>query len=150
MEKKKGNENKIILRDFHCTMDRMDRDDGNKTQIIYKFHSNYILSKLIVDNMLEECRRENLDSSDFTHYDTSSGTRSRIDRVYADIKFASNTKINHLMVYFTEHYNSICINRNRKLKFKAEIIYGKLKLKLENVHGALIIFFYGSVSFSYF
>ena len=131
-------------------MDRMDRDDGNKTQIIYKFHSNYVLSKLIVDNRLEEWRRENPDSSEFTHYDTSSGTRSRIDRVYADIKFASNTKINHIMVYFTEHYNSICINRNQKLKFKVENIYGKLELKLENVHGTLIIFFYGSTSFRFF
>ena len=32
----KGNENKIILGDFHCTMDKMDRDGGNKTQRIYR------------------------------------------------------------------------------------------------------------------
>ena len=27
-----GNENKIILGDFNITMDKMDRDGGNKTQ----------------------------------------------------------------------------------------------------------------------
>ena len=27
-----GNESKIILEDFNCIMDKMDRDDGNKTQ----------------------------------------------------------------------------------------------------------------------
>ena len=32
----KGKENKIILGDFHCTMDKMDRDGGNKTQRIYR------------------------------------------------------------------------------------------------------------------
>ena len=32
----KGHENKIILGDFHCTMDKMDRDGGNKTQRIYR------------------------------------------------------------------------------------------------------------------
>ena len=26
-----GNENKIIFGDFNCTMDKMDRDGGNKT-----------------------------------------------------------------------------------------------------------------------
>ena len=35
------------------------------------------------------------------------GTRSTIDRVYTDIKMASNTKINHIMVSFTDHYNII-------------------------------------------
>ena len=32
-------------------------------------------------------------------------------RVYADIKTASNTKIDHIMVSFTDHYNSISIDR---------------------------------------
>ena len=31
--KNEGNENKIILGDFNCTMDQMERDDGNKTRI---------------------------------------------------------------------------------------------------------------------
>ena len=44
-------------------------------------------------------------------YDRSSGTRSRIDRVYTDIKIASNTKINHIMVSLTDHYNTIFIDR---------------------------------------
>ena len=41
----------------------------------------------------------------------SSGTRSRIDRIYTDIKIARNTKINHIVVSFTDHYNAICIGR---------------------------------------
>ena len=39
-------------------------------------------------------RRENPDSSELTRYDRSSGTRSRMDRVYTDTKIAINTKIN--------------------------------------------------------
>ena len=41
--------------------------------------------------------------------------RSRINRVYTDIytdiKIANNTKINHIMVPFTDHYNIISIDR---------------------------------------
>ena len=32
--KNKENENKIIFEDFNCTMDKMDRDSENKTQIL--------------------------------------------------------------------------------------------------------------------
>ena len=39
-----GNENKIILGDFNCTMFKMERDDGNKTQTLYCCF-NYALSK---------------------------------------------------------------------------------------------------------
>ena len=57
---KKGNDNKIILGDLNCTMDKVDRDGKNKTQITYRCCSNYALSKLIVDNGLEDLlRREN-------------------------------------------------------------------------------------------
>ena len=74
--------------------------------------SNYFLSKLIVDNRLEDlCRRKNLDSLDFTNYDRSSGTRCKIDRVYTDTKIANNTNINHMMVSFTDHYNAIYLDR---------------------------------------
>ena len=101
--KNERNENKIILGDFNCTMDKMERDGKNKT--LYKCHFNYALSKLIVDNGLENLRRrENPDSSEFTRYNRSSGTKSTRDRVYTDIKMASNTKINHIMVSFTDHY----------------------------------------------
>ena len=125
--KNEGNENKIILGDFNYTMDKMERDGRNKT--FYKCHFNYALSKLIVDNDLEDLwRRENPDFSEFTWHNKSSGTRSTIDRVYTDIKMASNTKINHIMVSFTDHYNAIFINR------------------LEKIHGALIILFYVSLS----
>ena len=72
--KNKGNENKIILEDFNCTMDKINRDGENKTQRLYKCCSSYALSKLIVDNGLEDLwRRENPDSPEFTCYDKSFG-----------------------------------------------------------------------------
>ena len=70
------------------------------------------MAKLIVDNELDDLwRRENPDFSEFTRYDRSSGTRYRVDRIYTDIKAASNTKINHIVVSFTDHYNAIFIDR---------------------------------------
>ena len=81
-----GNENKIILGEFNNTIDAVDRNGGNKTQRLYKYCSSYTLSKLTVDNGLEDLsKRENPDSSESTHYDRCSGTRSRRDRVYTDI-----------------------------------------------------------------
>ena len=50
--KNKGNENKIILGDLNCTMDKRQRDGTNKT--CYRFCFNYALSKLIVDNRLDD------------------------------------------------------------------------------------------------
>ena len=70
--KDKGKEDKIILWDFNCTMDKMDRDVENKTQRLYWCCSSYALSKLIKDNELEDLwRRENPDSPEFTCYDRS-------------------------------------------------------------------------------
>ena len=70
--KNEGNENKIILGGLNCTMDKIDRDGENKTQRLYRCCSNYALSKLIVDNGLEDLwRRENPDSPEFTCYDRS-------------------------------------------------------------------------------
>ena len=34
--KNEGNKNKIILGDFRCTMDKMERDGENKTQRLYR------------------------------------------------------------------------------------------------------------------
>ena len=80
-----GNENKIILGDFNCTLSQIDRDERNMTQKRYRCHSNFTLSKLILDHGLEDLwRRENPDTSEFTRYDRASGTRSRIDRVYTN------------------------------------------------------------------
>ena len=56
-----GNENKIVIGDFSCTLEKMDRGEGNKTQKRYGCHSNFALSKFIMDNGLEDLwRRENL------------------------------------------------------------------------------------------
>ena len=47
----------MILRDFNFTIDKMDRNGGNKTEGFYRCHSNYALSKLIVDNGLKNLWR---------------------------------------------------------------------------------------------
>ena len=71
--KNEGNENKIMLGVLNCTMDKIDRVGENKTQRLYRCCSNYALSKLIVDNGLEDLlRRENSDSPEFICYDRSS------------------------------------------------------------------------------
>ena len=49
-----GNGIKIMLGDLNCTMDKIDGDGENKTQRLYRCCSNYGLSKIIVDNGLEE------------------------------------------------------------------------------------------------
>ena len=86
----------------------MDRECGNKTQRLHIFGFNYTLSKFIVDNGLEGLqRKENPDSSEFTHYDRCCGPRSMIRSFSTNIKFASNAKINHIMVLFTGHCNDI-------------------------------------------
>ena len=84
-----------------------------------------------MDNGLEDLwRRENQDSSEFTHkhHDRSSGTRSKIDRIYTDTKIANNAKIIHIMVSFTDQCNDISLHR----------------LKLGKINGTLIILFYVS------
>ena len=52
-----GNENKILLGDFNCTLDKMDRYEGNKTRKLYRCHSTFALSKIVVDNGLEDPER---------------------------------------------------------------------------------------------
>ena len=77
----------------------MGRHAGDKPQRLCRCGSNYALSKLIVDNGLEDLwRMRNPDSSEFTRYNRSSGTISVIDKIYTDIKIANKTKINHIMV----------------------------------------------------
>ena len=72
-----------------------------------------------------------------------------IGRVYVDMKIASNIKINHIMVSFTDHYNAISIDKKLKTKIKIRKNSWKTKtkkLKLEKIHDTLIIRFYGSPS----
>ena len=60
--KNEGNENKIMLKVLNCTIGKIDRAGENKIQRLYRCCSNYTLSKLIVDNGLEDLwRRENSD-----------------------------------------------------------------------------------------
>ena len=70
--KSERNENKIIFEDLNCTMDKIDRNGENRAQRLYRCCFNYALSKLIVDNTLEDLwRMENPDSCEFTGYDRS-------------------------------------------------------------------------------
>ena len=72
---------------------------------LYRCCFNYALSKLIVDNGLKDLWKSK------NRYNRYSGTRSKIDRVYNYVKIASNTKMNHIMISFTDHYNAIFIDR---------------------------------------
>ena len=51
------NENKIMLGDLNCTMDKIGRDDKNKTQRPYRCCCSCVVSKLIVNNGLEDLWR---------------------------------------------------------------------------------------------
>ena len=84
-------------------VDKIDRNDENKKQKLYRCHSKFNLSKLIVDNGLEDLwRRENPDISFTTDLAQIFWPIfwSRIDRVYPDIKIANKTKINHKMIFY--------------------------------------------------
>ena len=102
--KNEVNENKLMLGDFNCRVDKKERNGSNKT--LYKFHFSYALSKLIVDKEIL-WRRKNSDSSELACYNRSSGGRSTIGRVYTDIKMSINIKINHIMVSLTGYDNAI-------------------------------------------
>ena len=106
--KNEGNESKITLGDFNCSIDKMGRYGGNKTQRLYRCCSNYAV---IVDNGLS------IYGEGRTQIPLSSSTlksplaRIQIDMVSADTKIANNNKSNHIMVSFTDHYNAISIGR---------------------------------------
>ena len=66
------NGNKIILGDFNCTMDNMNRFGGKETQRLSICYSNYGLLKPIVDNGLEYLwRRESPDFLELKRYEWS-------------------------------------------------------------------------------
>ena len=49
--------------------------------------------------------------------------------VYADIKITNNTKMNHTMVSFSDHYNSIFIDgvpyKHKNWQFHGKFLYPK-------------------------
>ena len=65
--KNEGNEDKVMLGDLNCTMDKIDRHGEKKTktkqkktQRLYRCCSSYALSKLIIGHGLKDLwRREN-------------------------------------------------------------------------------------------
>ena len=91
-------------------MYNMDKD-GKGTEKLYRCRSKFALSKLIMDNGLEDLwRRENPDASEFTSYNRSSDTRSRLYAIHAGY-ITNNTNIRHKMISFYDHYNAIIIDR---------------------------------------
>ena len=61
-----------MLGDLNCTIDKIDRNGENKTQRLYRGCSSYAVSKVIMDNKLEDLwRRENPHSPEFTCHDRS-------------------------------------------------------------------------------
>ena len=58
--KNEGNENKTILGDFNCTVDKRDKDGWDQPQRLFNCSSNNSLSRLIVYNGLEHPWRRNL------------------------------------------------------------------------------------------
>ena len=103
---------KTMLGNLNCTMDKIDRDGENKTQRLYRCCSSYALWKLIGLRIYGEGRTQIPLCSPATI-----GPLPRIqDRqglywYLTDIKIANNTKINHIMVSFTDYYNVISIDR---------------------------------------
>ena len=88
-------------------MNKMGRYSGSKTQRLYRCCSNYAL---IVDNGLRIYGESRTQISLISAAIRSPLARIRRDRVYADINIAKNTKSNHVMVSFTEHYSAISID----------------------------------------
>ena len=127
--KNKGNQNKIILGDFNWR-NKMERDGGNKTEFIDAVsimpcqNSSWIMDSRIYGEGITQISL------------SSPAIIDRIDRFYTDVKIASNTKNNHIMVSFTDHYNAIFIDR----------LPSQIKIGKEKIHGTLIILFYVSLS----
>ena len=125
-------------------MDKMESGVRNKTPNRCCF--DYALSKLIVDNGLEDLRKkEDPDSSEFTRYNRNSCTKSRIGRVYTDVKTEINTKIIHIMVSFTDHYNATFIYKfpsNTKIGKDSWYFNNSLLCKLNSPLLQRLFFFY--------
>ena len=109
-------------------MVKIDRVGENKTQRLYRCCSNYALSKLIMDNGLEDLwRRENPDFPKFICFQRSFAKdqyRSSIlifgkgpmeadelGEIWILPSPSIMSRINHIMVSFTNHYNAISTDR---------------------------------------
>ena len=83
----------------------------------------------IMDSRIYRERRTNISLGSPTTIELLFGTRSRIERVYTDIKIASDTKINHIIVSFTDQIMLFLVTDCLQ------------KLNLEKVKCTLIILF---------
>ena len=89
-------------------MVRMDRYGGNETQRLCGCCPNYAL---ILDNGLDFLwRRENPDFSEFNRYDRPfCNDPGQTESILIE-KNANNTKSNHIISSFADHYNAISID----------------------------------------
>ena len=90
----------------------------------------------IMDSRIYRERRTNISLGSPTTIELLFGTRSRIERVYTDIKIASDTKINHIIVSFTDQIMLFLVTDCLQ------------KLNLEKVKCTLIILFRCKPGFS--
>ena len=93
-------------------MDKMDRDGENKKFICAVPVMPYQNSSWIMGLRIYGEGRNQIPLSSLA----TIGLLARIqDRqgLYknTDMKIANNTKVNHIMISFTDHYNAICIDR---------------------------------------
>ena len=108
-----------MLGDFNCTIDKMERDGRNKT--LYRCRCKYSLSNLIA---ITDWRifGEGRIQIPLTSSTTIDLLAQDLDRVYTDMKIASNTKIPIILMRFL-------------------LTDSPQKLKLEKIHGTLILFY---------
>ena len=94
----------------------MDRGVGNKTQKLHRCYSTFSPEKFVENNRLDNLQgKENSVSSEFTHYDRFSCTRSRIDRVTTDRKITHKTKTSHItnILFRLLQYNMYCYSSHK-------------------------------------
>ena len=117
-------------RDFHSTLAKMDTPVGNKTQKLHRCYSTFSPEKFVENNRLDNLQgKENSVSSEFTHYDRFSCTRSRIDRVTTDRKLLTKLK----QVTLPYSFQTITI--------QYVLLQFPQKSKLAKIYGILIIHF---------
>ena len=108
----------------------MDRGVGNKTQKLHRCYSTFSPEKFVENNRLDNLQgKENSVSSEFTHYDRFSCTRSRIDRVTTDRKLLTKLK----QVTLPYSFQTITI--------QYVLLQFPQKSKLAKIYGILIIHF---------
>ena len=123
--KNEGNENKLIFGDFNCAIDKIDRDGGNKARRLYidvpqlysvKTHCGKWARKFMEKEEARLLLVHPIRSFIWHNMQNRQG-------LYG-YKNCWHTRINCIMVSFTDHYNSISIERfHSKIKIRKDLWY---------------------------